>query len=315
MIDLKNKRILITGGSGSIGTYLIEMLDESNKILNIDLNLPDNSIKEKSDFVEVDLANKKKVEKIVTDFKPEILFHLAAVFQRTKETIDFRHQCYSSNVVGTHNIFESCVKMSVESIIFPSSYLIYDDKKYLFDKNNLSNDPIALSEDSPINPRNITGVAKLYAERELEFYEQMGIKTTSLRIFRVYGPKNLDIIDRWIKILLMGKEITVYGKEQVFDYVHAKDCAIGCIQAAKSQKNGIFNIASGVPTSVNTVLKILKNEFGDNITIKDVESTDIEKYEKSYANLDKSKKLLNYEPTITIEEGISMNIKEIKRAI
>ena len=62
----------------------------------------------------------------------------------------------------------------------------------------------------------------------------------------------------------MNEEILVYGKEQVFDYVHAKDCALGCLQAAEAKKNGILNIGSGVPTSVQTVLEILREEFGQN---------------------------------------------------
>ncbi|MFX1277411.1 MAG: NAD-dependent epimerase/dehydratase family protein [Promethearchaeota archaeon] len=315
MSSIINKRILITGGSGSIGTYLIKLLDERNEILNIDLKYPDDSIKDKINFKLLDIANKEELNKVIAKFKPDILFHMAAVFQRTAETIDFRNQCFYSNVVGTHNIFEACVNNNTSQIIFPSSYLIYDSNQYLFEMENIQKEPVSLNERSPINPRNITGVAKLYAERELEFYEKMGLITTSLRIFRVYGPKNEDIIDRWIKSLLSNEEIVVYGKEQVFDYVHAKDCALGCLQAAKMQKNGIFNIGSGKPTSVKTVLDILKSNFGQKFRIKEIESDELMKYEKSYADLSKSRKYLNYFPEITIKDGISSNIEKIKEGL
>ena len=301
MIDLKNKKILITGGSGSIGTYLIDMLDESNDILNIDVKPPEKRVKKKISHKNLDIANEREINKVVLKFKPQILFHLAAVFQRTLETVDFRNKCFSSNVIGTHNIFEACVKNSIEQIIFPSSYLIHD--------------PIALTEESPINPRNITGVAKLYGERELEFFKEMGIISTSLRIFRVYGPKNQDIIDRWIRSLLMGEIISVYGKEQVFDYVHAKDCALGCLQAAMVQRNGIFNIGSGVPISMKNVLQILKKFFGTKFRSRPTESEELVNYEKSYANIIKSKKSLNFIPELSIEAGITLNIEKIKETL
>ncbi len=309
---IQNKKILITGGSGSIGTYLIEKLDENNDILNIDIKPPDNIIKDKIQYIQLDLKELNQLSKVVSDFKPNILFHMAAAFQRTSETYDFRNKCFSSNLVGTHNIFEVCVENFVEQIIFPSSYLIYDEKQYLFNKAELNHDPIPLTEESAINPRNITGVAKLYAERELDFYKEKGIITTSLRIFRVYGPKNDDIIDRWIRALLTGEEIEVYGKEQVFDFVHAKDCALGCIQAAINKKNGIYNIASGKPTSIETVLEILSKEFGDNFKMKEIETDGFTKYEKSYADIKKSKILLDFHPEMSIENGIKLNVKKLK---
>ena len=312
---ITEKKILITGGSGSIGSYLIQMLDESNEILNIDKNPPDDELKDKMIFKKADLAENVKIEEIVAEFKPEILFHLAASFQRTSETIDFRNECFLSNVLGTHNIFEACIKNSIKQIIFPSSYLIYDQNCYLFSMDDLNHEPIAISEDFPVNPRNITGAAKLYAEKELEFYERMGIVTTSLRIFRVYGPKNQDIIDRWISSLIQGDEINVYGEQQNFDYVHAKDCALACLQAAKMKKNGIFNIGSGIPTSVHTVLRILENLFDTKFKIKKVESKDLQKLEKSYANIKKAKEMLKYEPKIGIEEGIKINFNAIKKEI
>lgn len=315
MSSIENKKILITGGSGSIGTYLINLLDESNEILNIDIKHPDETIRDKIQYIQLDLKELDQLKQIVSEYKPNILFHMAAVFQRTSETIDFRNQCFSSNIVGTHNIFEVCVENSIEQIIFPSSYLIYDEKQYLISKENINHDPMPLTEESPINPRNITGVAKLYAERELEFYRKMGIITTSLRIFRVYGPKNDDIIDRWIRALLSGEEIIAYGKEQMFDYVHAKDCAQGCLQAAIMKKNGIFNIGYGLPTSVETVLEILKKQFDTTFKMKEIESSELQKYEKSYADLTKSKKILKYNPEISIEEGIKLNIEILRKRI
>jgi len=312
---IQNKKVLITGGSGSIGTYLIEKLDKSNDILIIDIKPPDKIIKDKIQYIQLDLKELNQLNQVVSEFKPNILFHMAAVFQRTAETYDFRNKCFSSNVVGTHNIFEVCVENFIEQIIFPSSYLIYDEKQYLFNKVDLNHDPIPLTEESAINPRNITAVAKLYAERELEFYKKKGIITISLRIFRVYGPKNDDIIDRWIRALLTGEEIEVYGKEQVFDYVHAKDCALGCIQAAIKKRDGIYNIASGKPTSIETVLEILNKEFGDNFKMSEIETDGFTKYEKSYADLRKSKDLLDFHPKISIENGIKLNINKLKENI
>ncbi len=315
MNDLRNKRILITGGSGSIGTYLIDLLDKSNKILNIDIKHPDKSIINKVIYHPINTIDTYKINEIISIFKPEILFHLAAVFQRTTETLDFRNSCFSTNLIGSHNVLEACARNKIKHIIFASSYLIYDQNQYLFEKDNLLAEPVSLNENSPINPRNITGVAKLYTEKELEFYKEMGIITTSLRIFRVYGPKNEDIIDRWISTLLLGKRIKVYGKEQAFDYIHAKDCALGCFQAAKVQESGIYNIGTGIPTSIEKILEILKKSLGNKFKMSEVVSEELQKYEKSCADLTKSKKVIKFNPKVPIDEGIQLNIEAIRGRI
>lgn len=311
--DLKNKKILVTGGSGSIGTYLIEMLDESNEILNIDICPPDLNIKRKIEFQKVNIINRKHVNKIFSEFKPQILFHLAAVFQRTIETFDFRNLCFDVNLVGMQNVFESSINNSVEQIVFASSYLIYDETQYLFEKNQIDNTPVALTENSPINPRNLTGIAKLYGERELEFYKELDIKTSSLRIFRVYGPKNVDVIDRWIRSIVNNETITYYGKEQTFDFVHARDVALGCLKAAIHKTEGVINIGSGTPTKIQTILEVLKAEFKDRVKMVEKGPKGFVKYEKSYATISKAKKMLNYKPELSIEHGIKLNIREIKK--
>ena len=164
-----DKTVLVTGGAGLIGKDLILQLCnlKIKKIVCIDL-------KEKPlEFTNIKIEYlKKDLNDLEVDFlninEPHIIFHLAATFERTSETVEFWEENYINNVKASNHLGSLCKDLkNLERIIFTSSYLIYDSNIYSF--NEPQNNPIIISENTQIYPRNICGASKLTHEIELNF--------------------------------------------------------------------------------------------------------------------------------------------------
>jgi carbamoyl-phosphate synthase large subunit len=301
-MKIKNKRIFISGGAGVIGKSLTLKLHELGATIFVgDLkpkpnNFPKDIIYRKGDL---NFITKEELEK----FQPQIFFHLAATFERTFESYDFRAENHWHNVnLGYHIL--SLLKDSkyLERVVFASSYLIYDSQNYLFD--NPQKKPVFLNEEMHVLPRNLTGSAKLSHEIDLRFlssFDNIKFNYVSARIFRVYGENSKDVISRWVRELISNQEISVYNKEGIFDYIYSEDVSKGLIELAVSKLNGIVNLGSGKPNSINDVLVILKKYFPN---MKIFEKKNNANYEASAADLFKLKKYTNWIPKVSLEEGI-----------
>ena len=314
-----NKTILITGSSGLIGKDLVLLLLNLNikKIICIDLK------KKPQEF------NNSKIEyyqKNVNDFEielakkvnPEILFHLAATFERTMETLEFWKESFENNVKLSNYVGTICKNLpNLERVVFTSSYLIYNSDLYTFDKPQFN--PIIINENTPILPRNICGAAKLLHEVELNYFSHFkNFKFTCVtpRIFRVFGPGECGrlggtIINRWINSLIDDEEklLTVFAKEGIFDYIYSKDIAFSLILLATSKHNGVINIGKGEGRTINDVLNILKTHF-PKLNYKEIKSNI--KYEACQADMDTFYNVTGWKPDTNLELGIKKCI-EIKK--
>lgn len=307
---LENKRILITGGSGKIGNEVIKLIPESCEIMNIDLKTL--AKKHPSNYQEklIDISRYMDINRVFEEFNPDYVIHLAAVFERTWESIYYGNNNFYSNIVGGHNVFELALKQKVERLVNASSYLVYDSNAYLHKKLENSA-PLELIESSSLNPRNLVGSAKYYAEKELEYYSNFGLNSISLRISRVYGPNANDVTSRWIRDIITGSKIEIWGKNQCMDYVHCHDIASSIILSLESDKTGIYNSGYGSPTYIYQLADFITNklssEYDVNIDYQD--DNDIDKYEKSYLSIDKMKKDFGYSPKLNIEKGLTQTIE------
>jgi nucleoside-diphosphate-sugar epimerase len=302
---IKGKRVLVTGSAGVIGLELLTRLIESGaEILSVDrYPLPEKQNRSVT-HLQRDIAAAPLFE--MHDFKPEIIFHLAAAFERARETSEFWRVNWHDNVLLSHHVVDQAKDITaLETFIFASSYLIYSPSLYLFEI--LPKEVTRLREDSSVDPRNITGAAKYYTERELEFvreYSNSSLRVINARIFRVYGLGSNDVISRWIRAALSGQTIEVYNKSNRFDFIHAGDVAEGLLRcASKPKAEGIVNLGSGVPHSIKDILSILLAHFLD-LKVRDTGASDA--YEASCADLTRLQQYTNWRPMTDIEEGIKM---------
>ncbi len=299
----KDKRVLVTGSSGVIGTPLVKLLKEAGANVQ--------TVDKKSDTFPVgsvlaDLAI--EIPRIIYDFKPQVVFHLAAVFERTVEMAGYWETSFENNVLVSHMLLQTLVDAkSVETFVFASSYLIYDSRQYL-DVPQIC----YLRETDAIRPRNLVGAAKFLFEQELDFIDNVERKfrTISARIYRVYGRGSRDIISRWIRTILAEETILVFGRGNKFDFIFADDVAQGLVRLAESQARGIVNLGLGQPHDIQQVWDTLELLL-PNVRAQPLLDLKTPR-ETSAADMYLFEHYTGWEPQTTLEDGIK-NIIEYER--
>ena len=266
----KQKRIFISGAAGVIGTEMVDILLSQGAILFVgDIKPCPEKWYNKLEYFHGDLNNICYEE--LNSFKPEYFIHLAATFERSSESYDFWQENFRHNMQLSNHLMTLIKEIkSVKSVVYASSYLIYDPHLYNF--NQSQEIPYSLKETDPIYPRNLTGMAKLAHEIELRFLNIFKKDQFSIgipRIYRGYGRNSRDIISRWVRSILNDEEIKVYRPEGIFDYIYAKDTALGILKIAEAKVEGIINLGTGSSRKVSEVVNVLISHF-PNAKVKNI---------------------------------------------
>ena len=262
---MKNKKIVITGGLGFIGSHLVERFNENNEVVIIDDQSSGSieNIKE-LDITKIDTTfgsiNTIDLNKIFEG--ADYVFHLAAVTSVLQSVTD-PIKSNEVNITGTLKVLEAARKCEVKKLIFSSSSAVYGETEVLPISENI--------QINPLSPYAVTkATAELYCNVYSEIYE---LPTTCLRYFNVFGPKQdpnsqyAAVIPIFIDKLLKNERSTIYGDgEQTRDFVSVEKIVDANILAAKSSETGIFNIGLGKSTSINQLYEIVKE-----VVSKDIE--------------------------------------------
>jgi carbamoyl-phosphate synthase large subunit len=281
---------------------LVDLLDEKGaEIRCFDIKPKPATISKSVDYQMGDISDITP-EKF-TEFDPEVVFHLAAVFERSEESREFWSSNFDNNTKLSHNVIaasKQCKRM--KRFVFASSYLVYAPGIYLF--KTPKKKPFMIKETDPIGVRNICGASKYYTEKELEFFrnfKEYRFTSASARIYRVYGRGSKDIISRFVRSALAGKKIEIYGEENSFDFIFADDVVKGLLRIAEISSSGPINLATGVSTKIATVLDIIKSEL-PKIQIRRTDRKML--YEASTADITLLKTLTGWQPETRLEDGI-----------
>ena len=264
---MKNKKILITGGAGFIGSHIVDELINENEITIID-NLTTGSIKnlkypehENLNFIEGDI---REINFDEFTSGTDYIFHLAAMAS-VPLSVEKPEECNEINVNSTVRLLNSAVKNDVKKIVFSSSSSVYGENKNM-----------PLKETEMPMPTSPYAASKASCELYLRtFYESYGLNYTVLRYFNVFGPRQdknsqyAAVIPNFISALLEGKQAEIYGDgEQTRDFVYIGDIAKANINACESDFNGIVNIASGKKLTINRLYEIVKKTLGSDLEPK-----------------------------------------------
>ena len=313
MINWSKERVFVTGGSGVIGRVLIDrLLSLGASVFTGDL---EPIFPRWQGKVEGYLGDLNDLDgDVLKAFSPTVCFHLAATFERSDETYPFWEENFHHNVRLSHYILGLLKNLpSCKKVVFASSYLIYDPSLYLFESPE---PPVSLKESSALSPRNLCGAAKFFHEKELHFFDnfcQSAFSSVSARIFRSYGRGSKDVISRWIRAALRAEPLDVYLPEGRFDYIFADDVAEGLLRlAACKEARGAYNLGSGNSRSVSDVVSILKSHF-PHLVVKTsaVKGT----YESSVADMTRTKEILGWSPSHSLETTIPQIIDYEKSMI
>jgi nucleoside-diphosphate-sugar epimerase len=288
-MNLKNKKILVTGSDGFVGTHLISRLkEEGAEIICFSKSLGKDILKEES------FKNLPKID---------IVYHLAAITyvpfaqENPKKT-------FETNILGTINVLEFCRKTKAK-MIFASSY-VYGTPRYL-----------PIDEKHKLNPTNNYAESKVIGEMLCKrYHSDYDVKCIIFRVFNIYGPNqnNLFLIPTIIN-QLDKPEIRLNYLAPKRDYLHIYDLIDAYILAGnyESEKIEIFNVGYGksysVKQIVDTILKIAKKD----IKINSLELKRKGEIMDCSADITKIRNKLGWKPSIVIEKGLEMIINGKKR--
>lgn len=294
-MQLKGK-VLVTGGAGFIGRevvkklqltgYQVTVLDKADK--------PEDFANVK--YIKGDLQNAAKC--VVACAGQDFVIHLAAKPRIPESFID-PDSYFDDNVTGTRNILTAASAVGIRKFVYASSSSIY------------GNNPAPHKPFHKPDPLNYYSMTKLFGEHLCKQYKNMfNLNYNILRFFTVYGDEQPDddnkglMISKFYRLASEGKPLTVHGDGNYMrDYIHVSDVATACIASMESKvKSEVFNVGTGTNISVNTVIDILK-EFYPELEIN-YEDKPKGYSSETLADIDKIKKLLNWKPTINIEDGI-----------
>jgi UDP-glucose 4-epimerase len=306
------KYILISGGTGFIGKYLVKKLINYNFfpiIVDNFFNSTKNSLKDirKTDYkiIKDDIINPKLIKKIAK-YNIQTIVHLAAI-HFIPYCNKHKNKTITVNVGGTKNLLNIAQQKNIKNFIFISSAAVYKPSKN------------ALSEKSQLGPIDIYGKSKLVAEKYVEkFCLKNSINYVILRLFNVYGPNNPTehIIPSLIKRASKNSTIKVGNLDTYRDYVYLDDVirAIVDIINLKKIKNVTYNIGTNKMHNGYEIINILEKIQKKKIIIK----KDPRFYRKSdrlvlLADIKKISKETNWRPKNTLKEGINKIILNTNR--
>lgn len=295
------KRVLITGGSGFIGKHLQRELYNYGAFITIIDKNPQQHTKS-INTIKCDICDYKNLEKVIRDISPEIVFHLAANIDRTPE-FDITRNMISVNLIGTLNLFESLKNISsCRSIIVAGTSEEYGNNQAPFKE---------YYKEDPISPYSFSKVCASYLSKML--FNVYKFPIIVLRPTLAYGPgqKETMFIPALIKTFLRNEKFIMTPGEQTRDFIFIDDLVNAYIQAGISEGHfgEIFNIGSGKAYKIKDIAyriaSLLDKQNFLKIGAKDYRKSEIMSY---FVDISKAKKLLNWAPMVSLEEGLKYTI-------
>lgn len=302
---MRNKKILITGGAGFIGSNLVLTLQEEcpeNEYFVID-NFSSGNIKNLAEF-KGDIITGNLSEMDLSHYLPkgvDVIFHQAAL---TDTTVFDKNKMMLNNVKSFRNILKLAIRFKTK-LIYASSAAVYGH----------SNPPMKVGRNE--EPANMYGSSKLIIDNIARKYFN-DIPVIGLRYFNVYGPKE-EYKDKmasmvWQLYLQMKKgkrpRIFKYG-EQKRDQVYIKDVIKANLLALKTDKSGIFNIGTGKAATFNEIIHNLNKILGTNFEPEYFDNPYKHYQKHTEADLTETKRVLNYRPEYNIKEGVNNYFKNL----
>jgi len=299
-------RVLVTGGAGFIGSHVVDACLASGHQVAV---LDDLSTGKRANlnpgaaFYEVDLRQVDKLEEVFKSFQPEAICHLAAK-ANVRESMQKPVLYAQVNVIGSLNLLELAKNYGCQKIVYASTAgAVYGEPEYL-----------PVDEAHPINPLDPYGASKHHVEHYLYQYRRhYGLDYTVLRFPNVYGPRQdpygeAGVVAIFALMMLQGRQPTIFGSgEQERDFVYVGDIAAANVLALTRGDGETLNLGSGMGTSINTLFAKIKAATGYQGEAMRGPTKQGEVF-RSYITGEKAGRVLGWEPTVSLEEGLAKTI-------
>lgn len=316
-MEFKGKRVLVIGGAGFIGGFVIsELLKEEVK----EVIIYDNFARGKMDNIIDSLKDERcyiyptggdiRETDVLNDAMKGIdyVFHLAAMW--LLHCKDYPRTAFEVNIGGTFNVLEACVKNNVKKLIYSSSASVYGDAV-----------EVPMTETHPFNNKNFYGATKISGEAMCSaFNDRYGLEIIGLRYMNVYGPgQDQHAVYSGVVPIMLNKidenvspEINGDGS-QAYDFIYVEDVARCNIAAVKSPvKLGFYNVGTQVQTSIkqlcDTILDLKKSDL--KVTYKPYSADDARQLvQNRIGSAEKAKNELGFSYKYNLEQGLNKLIE------
>lgn len=270
MSKLKDAKVLVIGGAGFIGGFVVsELLKHDVK----EVVIYDNFARGKQDNIEQSLKDARcSIFPFGGDVREtdildsamqgvDYVIHLAAMW--LLHCKDFPRTAFDVNIAGTFNVLEACVKNNVKKLISSSSASVYGDALQ-----------VPMTEEHPFNNKNFYGATKIAGEAmATAFNDRYGLEVVSLRYMNVYGPGQdqhavySGVVPIMLNKIEAGEQPTINGDgSQAYDFIYVEDVARANIAALESDmKIGNYNVGTEIQTSIkqlcDTILELKESDL------------------------------------------------------
>jgi UDP-glucose 4-epimerase len=306
------RKVLVTGGAGFIGSHLVSRLLELGYKVVVADNLSSGRLKNlntAATFSHMDIAG-QAINDLFDRERPDIIFHHAA---QASVVASFRDPTRDAevNILGSLRLMDNALSHGVEKFVFASTGgAIYGDPEYT-----------PCDEKHPIRPLSPYGLSKYTVERYLDLFHKVSeLNYTALRYANVYGPRQdpqgeAGVIAIFTKLMLEGERPKIFGTgEQERDFVYVSDVVEANILAMDASPGSVYNIGTGVGTSVNTIFNLLKEEL--NYRWKpDYQPERAGEVFKIALDSTRAREELGWTPRVPLQEGIKLTLDYYRQAV
>jgi UDP-glucose 4-epimerase len=307
-MQLDGKRVLVTGGAGLIGSHIVDLLvhEGVDRILVLD-----NFVRGQPKNLSWALAN-GPVRIITGDIRDreavasamrgiDVVFHQAAI--RITQCAEEPRLALEVLADGTFNVLEAAVAAGVKKVVAASSASVY----------GMADEFPTTERMHPYHNRTLYGAAKAFNEGLLRSFNDMyGLDYVALRYFNVYGPRMdthgayTEVLIRWMERLAAGQNPIIFGDgKQTMDFVYVEDVARANIAAMRSDAtDAVFNVASGVETSLNDLLHTLMSVMDASLKPQYGPARTVNPVPRRLADTSAAARALGFRAQVDLEEGL-----------
>jgi len=312
MSRIADRRCLVTGGAGFIGSTIVDQLLEAGaaEVIVLDNfvrgswhNLASAQASGKVKVVKGDICDAKLVDDLTAGM--DVVFHKAAL--RITRCAEAPREAVDVLINGTVNVLEAAVHHKVKKVIAASSASVYGDPSYL-----------PMDENHPFNNRTLYGAGKIACEQMLRaYYTMFGLPYVAFRYFNVYGPRMdmagvyTEVLIRWLDAIEANRPPLIFGDgTQSMDFVYVADVALANILAAQSDvTDEVFNVGTGRQTSLRELCDLLIHLTNSPMRPEYREARKVANVQARRATTEKASKLLGFEAKVSLADGLEELIR------
>lgn len=307
-MEIANRRVLITGGAGLIGSHIADQLMAEGPA---EVVVFDNFVRGRREnlapaagagpltFIEADVRDRGRLTEAMRGI--DLVFHQAAI--RITQCAEEPRLALEVLADGTFNVLEAAVQAGVQKVVAASSASVY----------GLAEEFPTTERHHPYNNRTLYGAAKAFDEGLLRsFHAMYGLNYVALRYFNVYGPRMdihgayTEVFIRWMERIAAGRPPLILGDgTQTMDFVYVEDVARANVLAAKAAASDeVFNVASGTESSLNDLAEGLLAVMGSDLRPEYGPERKVNPVPRRLADTRRAREALGFEARVGLVDGL-----------